>query len=237
MKKTPIRFSRRELAESAAGVALLGAVGAALRASGTPSGKPGGTDGATTSNAAPILLPPGAARGPEGDAAPFTARCIRCGRCISACHARVIVPAALSDGLIRMRTPKLDFRKGWCDLCGDCARVCPTGAILPFEKAETKVGLAVVTESCIALRTGACRICHVECPEDAITLTPENAPMVNPDLCNGCGLCEMRCPANVFQSYRTGRERGIVVRPIGDNPKPTPSTDPLAAPSTTQEDV
>ena len=191
------RFSRRELAESAAGLVLLGALGAAATAE-------------RASGAAPArILPPGAA--PEDD---FLARCLRCGRCLSACHARVIVPADWGDGLAAMRTPKLDFRSGWCDLCGDCARVCPTGAIERFEKDEVRIGLAEVTESCIALRTGACRICRDECPEDAISLTSANAPVVNPDLCNGCGLCELRCPANVFQSYRTGRERGIVVRPL-----------------------
>ena len=37
---------------------------------------------------------------------------------------------------------------------------------------------------------------------------------IDKEKCNGCGLCENVCPANVFQSYRTGVERGIVVRPF-----------------------
>ena len=37
---------------------------------------------------------------------------------------------------------------------------------------------------------------------------------IDENKCNGCGLCENVCPANVFQSYRTGVERGIVVRPF-----------------------
>lgn len=39
-------------------------------------------------------------------------------------------------------------------------------------------------------------------------------PVVDPGLCNGCGKCEQICPANVYQAYRGGRLRGIVVRPL-----------------------
>ena len=47
-----------------------------------------------------------------------------------------------------------------------------------------------------------------------MTLDEHKVPVIDPEICNGCGLCENVCPANVFQSYRTGVERGIVVRPF-----------------------
>lgn len=195
-----VRFSRRELAEGTAVLGVLGILGAA-----------GWSAHPDDARAARRVLPPG-----TNGMAELASRCLRCNRCISVCHARVIAPSGWDDGLLLLRTPKLDFRAGWCDLCGDCAAVCPTGAISPFLKETEKVGIAVVTESCIALRTGACRICHEKCPEKAVSLTPENAPVVDAEKCNGCGLCEHLCPANVFQSYRSGRERGIVVRPISN---------------------
>ena len=155
------------------------------------------------------VRPPGSVEESE-----FLARCLRCDRCRSVCHTSVIGMTDWSDGLVRLRTPVLDFRLGHCDFCGLCARVCPTGAILPFPKETTKVGLAVLTERCIALRTAACRVCEEKCPYDAVTLDEHKVPVIDPEICNGCGLCENVCPANVFQSYRTGVERGIVVRPF-----------------------
>lgn len=154
------------------------------------------------------LRPPGAR--PE---AAFLSRCLRCDRCRSICHTDAIGVAAWEDGLATLRTPVMDFRHGWCDLCGRCADVCPTGAILPFEKKTVKLGVAELTESCIALRTGACTKCHEACPHEAITLDARRRPVIDPEKCNGCGKCELICPSFIFQSMRGQHERGIIVRP------------------------
>lgn len=193
-KKYPLSLNRRGLlagSAGAAGLLLLGAWGSAQ----------GG---------APAIRPPGSAA-PES----FLARCLRCDRCRSVCHAGVIVPGRLSDGLLALRTPAMDFREGWCDFCEKCAEVCPTGAIQAFDPKAEKIGLAEVTASCIALRTSACTKCHEACPYEAIRLDAENRPIVNPEKCNGCGKCELICPSHVFQSWRGEAERGIVVRPLG----------------------
>lgn len=198
----PVNIGRRRVLEgtvASAGAAALFALGAAA----------GPSTGQDEDFARRAVRPPGSV-----DESEFLARCLRCDRCRSVCHTSVIGVTDWSDGLVRLRTPVLDFRLGHCDFCGLCADVCPTGAILPFPKETTKVGLAVLTERCIALRTGACRICEEKCPYDAVTLDEHNVPVIDPAICNGCGLCENVCPANVFQSYRTGVERGIVVRPL-----------------------
>lgn len=192
MKKA--QWTRREVCVAAGGVGALAALGIVAQ---------------SQTQAGTLLRPPGSV-----NEAQFAARCIKCDRCRSVCHTDVIVPADWADGLKRMRTPKLDFRLGYCDLCARCAQVCPTGAIVPFDPQRVRLGLAHVTERCIALRTGACRICKDKCPEEAITLTEAGAPVVDALRCNGCGLCEKLCPANVYQSYRSGSERGIVVRAI-----------------------
>ncbi len=195
-------IGRRKAIAGAAGVAGLFALGAWAKADIESASR--------REEAAALVRPPGSR---EEEA--FLALCLRCDRCRSVCHTGVIGAADWSQGLLRMRTPVLDFRLGRCDFCGKCAEVCPTGAIEPFDKETAKAGRAELTERCIALRTGACRVCHEKCPYDAISLNAQNIPVIDPDACNGCGLCEEVCPANVFQSYRTGLDRGIVVRPVG----------------------
>lgn len=186
--------TRRQVVAGAVGAAALLALGAGVR-------------GAKGSGE--LIRPPGSVGEDE-----FLARCIRCDRCRSVCHLNVISVAGFSDGLIHVRTPFLDFHLGHCDFCQDCARVCPTHAIEMFDPKTVKVGVAELTERCIALRTGACRLCYDECEYKAITLDARNRPVIHADKCNGCGLCVKVCPANVLQSFKDGSQRGVVIHPI-----------------------
>ena len=184
--------TRRQVVAGAVGATALLALGAGVR-------------GAKGSGE--LIRPPGSVGEDE-----FLARCIRCDR--SVCHLNVISVAGFSDGLIHVRTPFLDFHLGHCDFCQDCARVCPTHAIEMFDPKTVKVGVAELTERCIALRTGACRLCYDECEYKAITLDARNRPVIHADKCNGCGLCVKVCPANVLQSFKDGSQRGVVIHPI-----------------------
>ena len=104
-----------------------------------------------------------------------------------------------------------------CYMCEDipCVPVCPTGALdvssVTNEKNELDfsmmdMGLAVVDpNSCIAFWGIQCDACYRACPllDEAITLeygrnerTGKHAflkPIVNMDICTGCGLCEKAC--------------------------------------------
>lgn len=188
-------LSRRDAIAAAGGVAALFALGAA----------------GAFAKGKPLVRPPGAA-----DESEFLALCIKCDRCRSACPLNGIGVAQFTDGIASMRTPKMDFHRGWCNFCGKCAEACPTGALVPFdpETEKKRLGTAELTKKCIALRTGGCVECYKACGEYAITLNEDNVPVIDPELCTGCGICELVCPANVFQSYSGESERGIVVRPF-----------------------
>ena len=105
-----------------------------------------------------------------------------------------------------------------CYMCDDvpCAAACPTNAldisrlINPKTKEidikMMKMGVAVVdVHSCIAFWGLQCDACYRACPlmDEAIKLvynrndrTGKHAflePVVNPDICTGCGLCEKAC--------------------------------------------
>ena len=163
------------------------------------------------STAASLLLrPPGALN--EED---FLKTCIKCGLCVTACPYDTLKLATPGDKK-PMGTPFFDARDIPCYMCEDipCVPVCPTGAL--EEKSVTsngalditiaRMGVAVVdSNACIAFWGIQCDACHRACPliDEAIVLeytrnerTGKHAflkPVVIPDLCTGCGMCEHAC--------------------------------------------
>jgi ferredoxin-type protein NapG len=187
------KFSRREFISAGVGVALMVGLG---------------TVGKAKEHQA-LLRPPGGQ-----DENLFLAKCIKCDRCRSVCHTSAIGIASIEEGFLQARTPLMKFHIGSCDFCNKCVEVCPTGALEPFDKQTVKIGVAVLTNVCIALNLGACTLCYNACPYKAITLDEDNRPLIDPTKCNGCGVCENICPALVLRSYVGGKTRGIEVRPI-----------------------
>lgn len=156
-----------------------------------------------------LLRPPG---GQDEDS--FMSRCIKCDRCRSVCPTSVIGVAPIEDGFSDARTPIMKFHLGYCDFCNKCVEVCPTQALEPFDKQTVKIGIATLTDTCIALNYGECRLCFEACEYKAISLDAQKRPMIDADKCNGCGVCEKICPSLVLRSYAGGKMRGIEVRPI-----------------------
>ncbi|MBN2033761.1 MAG: FAD-dependent oxidoreductase [Deltaproteobacteria bacterium] len=54
-------------------------------------------------------------------------------------------------------------------------------------------GSKVCPIGCIGLGT-----CVRACPFDALSMGPDNLPVVNPDKCTGCGTCERVCPKHII---------------------------------------
>jgi ferredoxin-type protein NapG len=158
-----------------------------------------------------ILRPPGALK--EDD---FLATCIKCGMCVEACPFDTLKLAKPGDNK-PLGTPFFVPRDIPCYMCIDipCVPICPTDALniksvqneekkLDINKAQ--MGVAVVDDSsCIAFWGIQCDACYRACPllGKAITIeytknerTGKHAflkPMVHPDVCTGCGLCEKAC--------------------------------------------
>ena len=157
-----------------------------------------------------ILRPPGALEEKS-----FLSTCIKCGMCVEACPFDTLKLAQAGDNK-PLGTPYFIPRDTPCYMCPDipCVPVCPSDAldILSLTKDNkldintTDMGVAVIdSENCIAFWVIQCDACYRACPilGEAITVeytknerTGKHAfmkPVVDSNVCTGCGLCEKAC--------------------------------------------
>lgn len=141
----------------------------------------------------------------------FTLHCTACHLCVSVCPNDILIP---SSDLQHFGQPELSYERGYCrPECTLCSEVCPTGAILPIskeEKASTQIGHAIfIKENCVVLTDNvSCGNCSRHCPTGAIQMIPLDKdkqdsaliPIVNTELCIGCGACEHLCPSRPYSS-------------------------------------
>ncbi|NTU89374.1 MAG: 4Fe-4S dicluster domain-containing protein [Actinobacteria bacterium] len=156
----------------------------------------------------------------------FVALCLHCERCREICPKTALSPAHLEDGLLNMRSPKMDFRQGWCDYCTEnhdgvpqCVKVCPTEALKLPEGAMPEtviIGKAEIKkEWCLGWLLMGCQECVRACPYEALEVDEYKRPVVIEDKCNGCGACEYVCVSLEKGSYISGAtDRAITVHPI-----------------------
>lgn len=134
----------------------------------------------------------------------FKDKCTGCHLCVVRCPSQVLRPTGLEYGFDYMLKPHLAYISSYCNYeCTVCADVCPTSAIKPLtteQKMTTQVGIAAFfIDRCIVKTEGNdCGACSEHCPTQAVHMVPYEGtltiPLVNPDLCIGCGGCESICP-------------------------------------------
>jgi len=179
------------------------------------------------------VLPPGAA-----DPETFASLCTRCYACVDVCPTKIIrvdLPAGRAVGqLFQPEVVVFDSEKtpdcGYCpEPCNLCSDVCPTGALRPLsfeEKWHRQIGVAeVIREACLAWEDGEdCVVCQEVCPYHAVDMedSPDGRarPVINKELCRGCGACYSKCPA-----VRKGKAlviRGVERQRLVDTDTPSP---------------
>jgi len=149
-----------------------------------------------------VLRPPGAVEEYE-----FLRRCFRCGSCVDACPVGAI-------GLLKSEdedlagTPYIDPDLKGCVLCDalPCVAASPSGALRPVGRDQVRMGRTRWREDhCLLSQGVSCTACVERCPlgESAIRLSAGRI-RVNEDVCAGCGVCQVACPA---------RPKAITVEP------------------------
>ena len=180
-----------------------------------------------------ILRPPAAL-----DEDDFLSTCIKCGLCVEACPFDTLKLAKPGDNL-PLGTPYFVPRNIPCYMCVDipCVPVCPTDALDEkkvknkdgaFEIRQMQMGVAVVDiKSCIAFWGIQCDACYRACPllGEAIEIVYEKnertgkhaflKPVVNTDICTGCGLCEKACVTEKPAIFVLPRE--VALGKVGDH--------------------
>ena len=133
----------------------------------------------------------------------FVERCTACGECIQRCPTGILQAG-------RGGFPQVDFSKGECEFCAECAEACEPAAITHDEDAEPWRLSVSIGAGCIAYNGVVCRSCGEQCEERAISFRLVVGGAAHPRLesgaCSGCGACFAPCPVGAIEIQTVANE-------------------------------
>ncbi|WP_301099790.1 ferredoxin-type protein NapF [Otariodibacter sp.] len=126
----------------------------------------------------------------------FLDKCTACGNCITHCEAQILVRD--QDGY-----PYVDFSQGKqeCLFCKACVTSCKVNLFRSTDEIAWQHKVEIQT-NCLANKLIECRSCEDSCEQRAIRFKREIGkvakPLLNLELCNGCGACLSSCPTQAI---------------------------------------
>ncbi len=132
----------------------------------------------------------------------FLLACTRCNACIEACPQQTIFPLPARLGVQFAGTPALDLINRSCHLCEGwpCVSACEPGALLLPEVDEGKplpapklARAEIDTGQCLPWQGPECGACAASCPQPGALKWENWRPVIDAELCVGCGQCREAC--------------------------------------------
>ncbi|MRI32412.1 ferredoxin-type protein NapF [Endozoicomonas sp. OPT23] len=131
----------------------------------------------------------------------FVDQCRRCNACVEQCGTDLLVKG--SGGF-----PEADYSKGFCTFCEKCVEACEHQALVITESPWQQ--LPVITDKCLAMNKVFCRTCEESCEVEAIRFQLKLGgiaqPLIENDLCTGCGECIADCPVQALVMKKTAKK-------------------------------
>ena len=125
----------------------------------------------------------------------FFLNCIGCEdkACVSACEEGIIHLS--EDGI-----PIIKFGKNGCTFCDECALACDKDVLsVEFKKNRMNCEMIINHRKCIAWNNVVCSSCQDICPNKTIIFSGLFNPVIDDEICKGCGLCVSVCPADAIE--------------------------------------
>lgn len=135
-----------------------------------------------------FIRPPGSA-----EEVAFLSLCTRCGACASACPTQTIRLFEPTKGTVQMNTPYMNLNESPCSFCEACIEVCPTDALKRTDEIQTLGTAKVLQNICVAYNQVMCDYCVRSCPTVGALIMEDGKPVVNEQVCTGCGYCVSAC--------------------------------------------
>lgn len=154
-----------------------------------------------------ILRPPGAI----ADEVEFKDACTACGKCAEACEYKAIFLFEAADGTLE-GTPYMDADKNPCTWCKEksCIHACDPGALrIESNNSINPIGIAeLAINNCMTSQGTLCDDCSLYCPSEinAIKML-KRKPILDQDLCTGCGMCLYHCPAEPVNAFKINKQK------------------------------
>lgn len=138
-----------------------------------------------------FFAPTGAA-----DNASFLLLCNKSYNCVTACPYEAIRVKRTEENSPFYGYPVIEPRTKPCYFCVDfpCIKACDSGALKEINIRRQTRKAFIDTNRCFAYNEFVCQTCFINCPETgAIFFNEENQPIINSELCTGCGICVHAC--------------------------------------------
>lgn len=97
------------------------------------------------------------------------------------------------------KTPVLDFSKGGCTYCDECAKGCPSDVLNVEDKDLIEATFEIEMLQCLSWNNTMCFSCKDPCLDDAIEFLGIFRPTINEEKCVSCGFCVNVCPTGAIK--------------------------------------